>query len=160
MANAVDLVDRLRSRQATLAVAESYTGGLVLDAFVAVPGASDVLVGGVVAYANDAKTRLLQVTDAVLAAHGAVSAETAEAMAVGARAALGADYAVSTTGIAGPTGAKPQKPVGLAYAAAAGPDGVVVDRAVHDGDRAAVRRAGVHQALNVLDRILSPPANG
>lgn len=158
MPEAADLIDRLRSLDATLAVAESYTGGLVLDAFVAVPGASDVLQGGVVAYANDAKTRLLDVSDAVLAAHGAVSAQAAEAMATGARAALAADYAVSTTGIAGPSGGTSDKPVGLAYAAAAGADAVLVDRAVHEGDRDTVRRAGVNQALRLLERVLDASA--
>lgn len=156
---AAGLLDRIRGLDATLAVAESYTGGLLLDAFVAVPGASDVLLGGVVAYADQAKTTLLDVPEAVLASHGAVSAQTAEAMAAGARAAFDADYAVSTTGIAGPSGGRPQKPVGLAYAAAAGPDRTVVDRAVHPGDRTAVRRAGVDQALAQLDELLAQAAN-
>lgn len=158
MAEAAELVERLRGLDATLAVAESFTGGLLLDAFVSVPGASDVLLGGLVVYADDAKVRLLGVSEAVLAAQGAVSAQTAQAMAEGARGLLGADYAVATTGIAGPTGGTDQKPVGLSYAAASGPGATVVDRAVHEGDRQAVRRAGVGQALGQLARLVADAA--
>ncbi len=96
----------------TIATAESCTGGMVCAAVTDVPGASSVLLGGVVAYANTAKIDLLSVPAGLLAQYGAVSEETARAMAEGARVRFGADIAVSTTGIAGPGGATPEKPVG------------------------------------------------
>jgi nicotinamide-nucleotide amidase len=105
----------LAERGKTLAVAESCSGGLLAQRISAVPGASRYFRGGVVAYANDAKRDLLGVAEALLAEHGAVSAPVARAMAEGARARLGADLAVSTTGISGPDGGTPEKPVGLVF---------------------------------------------
>jgi nicotinamide-nucleotide amidase len=105
----------LAERGKTLAVAESCTGGLVAQRISAVPGCSRYFRGGVVAYANEAKRDLLGVPEALLAAHGAVSAEVARAMAEGARARLGADLSVSTTGISGPDGGSAEKPVGLVF---------------------------------------------
>ena len=102
----------LRERRLTVATAESCTGGLVAHRLTNVPGSSAYVRGGVVAYANDAKHRLLGVATSTLADHGAVSEETAAEMAAGARQAMGADIAVSTTGIAGPDGGTPEKPVG------------------------------------------------
>jgi PncC family amidohydrolase len=112
----------LTARGLTLALAESCTGGLVAHRVTNVPGSSAFFLGGVVAYANQAKVDLLAVRPETLAAHGAVSEETAREMAQGARARFGADVALSVTGIAGPTGGTQEKPVGLVYVALAGPD--------------------------------------
>ena len=117
------VLERLRQRRQTLAVAESCTGGGLGAALAAVPGASEVFLGGVIAYANAVKQGLLGVPAELLAAHGAVSDPVAQAMAEGARRATGADWALAVTGIAGPGGGSPEKPVGLVHIAVAGPDG-------------------------------------
>ena len=104
-------------------MAESCTGGGLGAALAAVPGASDVLLGGVIAYANSVKQGLLGVPAALLEAHGAVSDPVAQAMAQGARRATGADWALAITGVAGPGGGSKAKPVGLVHLAVAGPDG-------------------------------------
>jgi nicotinamide-nucleotide amidase len=146
---------RLRERGLTLATAESLTGGSVADALVRVPGASDVFRGAIVAYDNAVKTSLLDVPEATLAVHGAVSEETATAMAQGAIARIGADVAISTTGIAGPTGATPEKPVGLVYVAIAMRDGeTTVRRFTIPGNRDDVRARTTILALNILWRRL------
>ena len=110
-----------------LATAESCTGGSVAARITALAGASDYFAGGIVAYANEAKAHLLGVSQETLATRGAVSAECAREMAEGARRAFGTDFAVATTGIAGPGGATARKPVGLVYIALAGPEGVVAE---------------------------------
>jgi nicotinamide-nucleotide amidase len=112
-------------RGLTLATAESCTGGLVAARLTSVPGSSDVVVGGIVAYSDDVKRTELDVPAELIERHGAVSVEVAAAMAQGARARLGADIAVAVTGIAGPGGGTPEKPVGLVYLHAEGPDGGV-----------------------------------
>jgi nicotinamide-nucleotide amidase len=114
---------RLRQRGHTVAVAESCTGGGIGAALAAVPGASDVFLGGVIAYANSVKQQLLGVPAALLAEHGAVSDPVALAMAAGARGATGATWAIAVTGIAGPGGGTAEKPVGLVHIAIAGPGG-------------------------------------
>lgn len=141
----------LLARSATLACAESCTGGLIGALVTAVPGSSDYFLGGVIAYANAVKIGLLDVSPATLGEHGAVSAATAREMALGARSKLGADYAVSVTGIAGPGGATSGKPVGLVFIGLAGPSGVTANRHVFPGDRAAVRMAA---AVAALERVL------
>ncbi len=141
------LLRALGERGWTLGTAESITGGAVADAIVRVPGASASFWGGVVAYANDVKTALLDVDAATLAQHGAVSEETALAMAHGARRRLGVDVAIATTGIAGPAGGSPEKPVGLVWFAVASPDGERTRRAVIPGDRDDVRRRAAAAAL-------------
>jgi len=140
----------LTERRATLAVAESCTGGLIAAMISDVPGASRFFVEGVVAYANDAKTRRLDVPAHVIQAHGAVSDPVARAMAENLRRAAGTTYAMATTGIAGPGGGTAEKPVGLVFTALAGPEGTTVDRAVFPGDRVRVRQRAAMAALNLL----------
>ena len=117
------VLQQLRRGGHTLAVAESCTGGGLGAALAAVPGASDVFLGGVIAYANRVKQELLGVSAEQLASHGAVSDSVAQAMAVGVRRATGADWALAITGVAGPSGGTAEKPVGLVHIAVAGPDG-------------------------------------
>ena len=144
-----------RARGWTLATAESFTGGLVAGRLTSVPGSSDVVLGGIVAYANTVKERELGVPAAVLAEHGAVSPETAAAMAAGARARLGADVAISTTGIAGPGGATPEKPVGLAYLHVETPDASQGIEFSLPADRESIRTRSVVAALHLARRLLS-----
>jgi nicotinamide-nucleotide amidase len=148
------VVERCRALGFTLATAESCTGGLVGARLTDVAGASDVYLGGVVAYANAVKEERLGVPAAVLERHGAVSAETAEAMADGARAALGADAAVAVTGIAGPDGGTPGKPVGLVYVGVVTPAARSTESFVFSGDREAVRTRATVLSLHALRRLL------
>ena len=141
----------------TLATAESCTGGLVGARLTSVAGASDVFVGGVVAYADEVKERELGVGAETLAGHGAVSAETAREMAEGARGAVGADAAVSVTGIAGPGGGTPEKPVGTVFVHASAPEGELAWGGRLPGDRADVRARATATALHLLRRLLSQP---
>ena len=140
----------LLARKQTLATAESCTGGLVGALLTGLPGSSAWYLGGVVAYANDLKIRLLGVPPELLAAHGAVSLESARAMAAGARAATGADFAVAITGIAGPSGGTPEKPVGLVYVGVAAPHGTAAFKHHFSGSRADVRTAAADAALRHL----------
>lgn len=145
------VVVRATERGLTIATAESCTGGLVAAAVTEIAGSSAVLDRGFVTYSNAAKMRMLGVAEATLDAHGAVSRETALEMARGAVEQSGAAISVAVTGIAGPGGGSPDKPVGLVHFAAAGPDGVVhVERRLGDIGRQAVRRASVEQALEML----------
>jgi nicotinamide-nucleotide amidase len=139
----------------TLAVAESLTGGLLAATLTDVPGASAAFRGGVCAYATDVKTTLLDVPDALVRSEGVVSAAVAEAMARGARQALGATYALGTTGVAGPD---PQEgtPVGTVFVAVAGPHGVRSRRLRLSGGRRAIRRSTCVAALGMLRRSLEP----
>jgi len=148
------VLDLCRERGLTLATAESCTGGLVAARLTDVAGASDVFRGGIVAYADDVKLAELSVPQDVLAAHGAVSAETAEAMASGARARLGADVAVAVTGVAGPGGGTPEKPVGLVFLHAAGPDGDERLRFEFPGERDWIRSRSAVAALHLVRRLL------
>jgi PncC family amidohydrolase len=152
----VALAERLQAASlaggATVALAESCTGGMVAAALTAVPGSSGYFLGGVVSYADEAKRDLLGVDAAVLAAHGAVSAQVARAMAEGARARFGASVAAAVTGIAGPDGGSDEKPVGLTYVAVADDAGVDVRRVVWPGDRAANR---LDSAVAVLEALLA-----
>src|SRR5262252_2322093 len=137
------LLDLCRSRRLTLATAESCTGGLVAGALTDIPGSSDVIDRGFITYSNDAKRVMLGVDATTLATFGAVSKETATQMAVGALERTGVDLTVSITGIAGPGGATPGKPVGLVHLAAAARDGRIVHHQRNFGDigRTQVRRA-------------------
>lgn len=142
----------LLAHGASIAVAESCTGGLIGALLTDVPGSSRYFRGGVLAYANDVKESLLGVRSATLAAHGAVSAETACEMAAGAAKRLNATYALSATGIAGPDGGSETKPVGLVYVGLAGPGGVEARKLRLGGDqgRAVVRERAARGALNWL----------
>jgi PncC family amidohydrolase len=133
-----------------IATAESATAGRIADRLTEVPGASDYVVGGCVVYSNEAKRRLLGVSEATLAAHGAVSEEVAREMAEGGRLALGADVCVADTGIAGPGGATAMKPVGLFFLALATPSGCSVSRFAYSGDREANKEAATQSALSLL----------
>ena len=146
------VLDLCREHGLTLSTAESCTGGLVAARLTSVPGSSDVFVGGIVSYADEVKRAELGVPASVLRKHGAVSAETAAAMAAGARHELGTDLAVAVTGIAGPGGGSAEKPVGLVYLHASGPG---VELAVDfnlPGDRDTVRRRATVAALHLLRR--------
>jgi nicotinamide-nucleotide amidase len=149
------VLDLARTAGQTLATAESCTGGLVGVRLTSIPGSSDVFAGALVAYDDRLKRELLSVPAETLARHGAVSAETAAAMTAGARSALGVDVAVSITGIAGPGGGTPDKPVGLVYLHAAGPDGEQAVELHLPGDRDAVRRRAAASALHLLRRLLA-----
>ncbi len=148
----------LGRRGSTLATAESCTGGLIGHALTEVPGSSAWYVGGAVVYSDALKRDLAGVPDDLLATHGAVSAEVAEALAVGIRRRLGVDLGIGVTGIAGPSGATPTKPVGLVYVAAADHAGATVERRVWDGDRAANKRASAAATLECLLRRLERSA--
>ena len=143
------LVDLLRAGGATLATAESLTGGRLAAAVTAVPGASAAYVGGVVAYATRVKQDLLGVPDAVLAGHGVVSAECARAMADGVRTALDATWGLSTTGVAGPD-RQEGHPVGTVFVGVSGPSGSSAVALSLSGDRAEVQDRTVAEAIATL----------
>jgi nicotinamide-nucleotide amidase len=145
----------LKERGRTIALAESCSGGLVSTLLTDVPGSSEYFLGSVVPYANDAKERLLGVSAETLKAHGAVSAPSAAEMARGARERFDSDLAVSITGIAGPDGGTPEKPVGTVFFAIASRDGSVVGKKrLLLGDRAVIRRTSALHALEMLRRLL------
>lgn len=153
----------LRSRGWSLSVAESCTGGLIAREFTRTP-ASDYFVGATVTYTNAAKSKLLGVSEDTLRGHGSVSAEVAAEMAEGARRTFGSDVALAVTGIAGPTGATPDKPVGLVHWAVAHPGGTVVNMRVFPGNRIQVQQAASHAVLDELRRVcaavrVSRPSN-
>jgi nicotinamide-nucleotide amidase len=152
------VVGLLTARGLTFAAAESCTGGMIAELVTAVPGASACFRGGVVAYSNEAKAALLGVPEALLERHGAVSAPVARALAEGARACFGSDLAVATTGIAGPGGGSPEKPVGLVYVALAEAAGTEVRELRFAFDRERNRRVGAQVALDwVRRRLLGEP---
>jgi PncC family amidohydrolase len=134
----------------TLATAESCTGGLIGHRLTNVPGSSEYVLGGIIAYANVIKERVLGVSRQTLDTHGAVSAETAVEMARGARRVLGVDIAISVTGIAGPGGGTPEKPVGLVYLALAAPDFERVEQFVWNQDREGNKRESAEAALRLV----------
>lgn len=137
----------LRARGRTLAVAESCTGGGIAASITDVPGVSECFLGGIVAYQNEAKTRLLGVDSELLSRHGAVSDAVAGAMARGVCSVFGADLGIATTGIAGPGGGSDRKPVGLVFIAIAGEGHAEVHRRQFSGDRDEVRQHAVRCAL-------------
>ena len=154
-AAAIALLDLCKSKKLTVATAESCTGGLVAGALTDIAGSSAVVDRGFVTYTNEAKHQMLGVPNETLQRHGAVSRETAEAMVRGALGHADADLAVSITGIAGPGGGSPDKPVGLVYFAAASRGGDLIHRERRFGDigRGEVRRRSVLQAISMLTEL-------
>ena len=152
------LLDLCRTRGLKIAAAESCTGGLLAATLTEIAGSSDVFERGFVTYSNEAKQAMIGVSPATLASHGAVSRQTAEAMARGALTRAPVDLTVSITGIAGPGGAVPGKPVGLVHFAAASRAGRLIHRERRYGEigRAQVRRASVIEALAMLTDLADP----
>ena len=144
----------LREQKLTIALAESCTGGLIAHRLTNVPGSSAYLVGGVVSYANEAKERMLGVSPQTLQEHGAVSEETAREMSRGVRRLLQTDVALAVTGIAGPSGGTPEKPVGLTYIALAAEDLERCERYLWKGDRWANKKQSAEAALRMLRQYL------
>ena len=155
-----EIGDMLRKRELSLATAESCTGGLVSHRITNISGSSDYYKGGVIAYTNEVKAQILLVHDALLADKGAVSAECARAMAEGVRALLDGDIGIATTGIAGPTGGTPDKPVGLVYIALATKDYIYHERHIFHGDRGGNKRKAAEAALVMLKIFLIERAEG
>ena len=158
IARATDLIARYRAAGLMAATAESCTGGLIAALLTEIPGSSNVLERGFVTYSNAAKQELLGVPPETLAEHGAVSAETARAMAEGALGAARAEVAVSVTGIAGPDGGSAEKPVGLVHFACARRGAPTIAREERFGDigREAVRLASVSVGLELLEAAAGP----
>ncbi|MCX7590594.1 MAG: CinA family protein [Kiritimatiellae bacterium] len=159
MALAREIGRMLQSSKATLAVAESCTGGRLADRITAVPGSSSYFRGGIVAYANDVKSTLLGVPRNSLVQHGAVSAEVARQMARGVRRLLGADYAIGVTGIAGPGGGSWEKPVGTVFVAIVGPREALGRGFRFRGSRSAVKGQSCIAALKMLKKLLRERGN-
>ncbi len=146
---AEELGQLLRSKRLTLSTAESCTGGKMGDMITAVPGSSDYYLGGVISYSNDAKTSILSVDRELIDSMGAVSDEVAVQMARGCMERFSSDMAVSTTGIAGPTGGTPMKPVGLVFICVFSSKASVSSRNLFSGDREAVRIQSAEAALRM-----------
>ena len=144
------LAAALSDRNLTLATAESCTGGGLSHLLTDIPGASAFFIGGVIAYHNDVKLQLLDVPRETLTHHGAVSSQTAIAMAEGGRSRFKTDFCVSITGIAGPSGGSAEKPVGLIYIAVAGRQQTRVEEHRFPGDRSQVREGAITTALRMI----------
>lgn len=149
------VVELLRAKKKTLALAESCTGGAIANRVTDVPGASEVFLGGVVSYANSAKENLLGVRPETLAAHGAVSEPVAREMVSGTREKFGADFALAVTGIAGPGGGTPEKPTGTVFIALASASGVEVKKFLNIWDRPTFKQVTATQALEWLRQTIS-----
>lgn len=154
LTRASEIIGACSKRGLTLATAESCTGGLIAACLTEIAGSSAVLDRGFITYSNRAKQELLGVPARLLEAHGAVSAEVAEAMAKGAREQAGVDLAIAVTGIAGPGGATATKPVGLVHLALAAEGRIDRLHEVFPGDRRAVRAATLERALDMIDAAL------
>ncbi len=154
------IIRSLTQRKETLALAESCTGGLIAHQLTNVPGASAVLLAGLVTYSNQAKEKFLGVGAETLAEHGAVSEAVAREMAEGARRQIGATWGLSVTGIAGPTGGTPEKPVGTVFIALATPSGTFAERNLNPLDRETFKQVTAQQALELLRRRVFSPGLG
>ncbi|MCD6481068.1 MAG: CinA family protein [Thermoplasmata archaeon] len=140
----------LKEKGLWIATAESCTGGLIAHKLTNVPGSSEYFKGGVVSYSNEVKMKLLGVREETLREYGAVSEQTAREMANGVRKLLDVDIAIATTGIAGPGGATPTKPVGLVYASLSSPEKTIVKKFVFKGEREENKESFANAALNIL----------
>lgn len=149
-----EVVRLLREKQRSVTVAESCTGGYLAHRITNVPGSSDVFWGGFLVYSNIAKQNLVGVSSETLEKHGAVSEATARELAIGARKVAGTDYALSITGIAGPGGGSPDKPVGLVYIGLASSQGVEVIQRIHDYDRETFKLITTQYALDILRQVM------
>jgi nicotinamide-nucleotide amidase len=149
----------LLAQGATLAVAESCTGGLLAERITNISGSSGFFLGGVVCYSNELKTQFADVSRELLASHGAVSGQVARSMAEGIRNKVCSTFGVGITGIAGPGGATAGKPVGLVYIAVAGPGGSSVDEKQYLGEREVIRWQATQTALDLVRRALQAPAS-
>jgi PncC family amidohydrolase len=149
----------MRVRGESLAAAESLTAGLITSTFASVPGASDVLLGGIASYATEVKVSVLGVPREVIDEHGVISAECAAEMAGRARVLFGADWAVAATGVAGPD-EQDGHPVGEVYVAVASREGATVESLDLDGDRDEIRASATEQAMALLERRLTAASTG
>jgi nicotinamide-nucleotide amidase len=145
-----EAVRLLARKKKTLALAESCTGGFIAHQITNVPGASEIFLGGIVAYKNEVKQKFLGVRATTLQKHGAVSKNVAREMAVGARKNFGADFAIAVTGIAGPSGGTKGKPVGTVFISVAGAFGTIVERRLNCFGREKFKRVTARQALELL----------
>jgi PncC family amidohydrolase len=149
------IADRLISSRKTLCTAESCTGGLIAHTLTNIPGSSGWFKGGVIAYANEAKTAFLSVPASLIKKHGAVSPLVAKAMAQGARKRFKTDFAIATTGIAGPGGGTAKKPVGLVFIAVTSVNTTVIKRFIFKGTRLQIKNKTTNTALKILLKSLS-----
>ncbi len=147
------VLELAKAKQLSIGTAESCTGGLIGKYFTDVPGSSQVFYGGIIAYSNTIKTGVLNVDRTLIFERGAVSSAVAKSMAVNTRQILQTDLAISVTGIAGPTGGSPQKPVGLVYIGFAKPDGDTIVKEFEFGPlgRVAIREKSANEALKILN---------
>lgn len=146
------VIEKLTQAKQMIATAESCTGGLIGGILTSISGSSSVVYGGFITYHNNAKIRMISVKQQTLDTHGAVSAETAAEMALGAQSAAQTDYAIAVTGVAGPTGGTPDKPVGLVWFGLATPKGVMTEKRLFlDNDRDGIRAATVAHALTMIE---------
>lgn len=159
MTTAQLIARKLTARKLTLALAESCTGGLIAKTLTDIPGSSAFFVAGFITYANEAKINILKVPPSLMQRHGAVSAPVAKAMATGARQVTGADFSLAVTGIAGPTGGTPKKPVGLVFIAISSSRKAKVNRFMFKGTRQQVRTQAAQAALQMLLRNLHSPGS-
>lgn len=154
MSSSEDLIDLFRARSLRLSLAESCTGGLISEKITAVPGSSDVFLGSAVTYSNEAKENILGVRHETLLAHGAVSRETASEMAIGSRKVYCSDIAASVTGIAGPGGATPMKPVGTVWMAITDGNETIEFVNHFTGDRTGIREQAAEKLIAEIMRFV------
>ena len=150
MSSLQELIEKLRTRKQTIGFGESCTGGLLSSTVAAVPGVSDVFLGGIVSYSYQAKVDLLGVSWSLLKAEGAVNDKVARQMAQGVRNQLKCHWSAAITGIAGPTGGTPEKPVGTVWFAVSGPSFEVAKEKLFSGSRTQIQKQSVNYAIELL----------